>query len=228
MRMDKVSCIIPAYNEAPRIAGVLRAVVGHPLVAEVLVIDDCSRDDTANVVNGFNDVRFIRQPVNMGKSSAIARGITEAKSDFLLFLDADLVGLTPDDISRLIEPIHSGKADISLSLRRNTVGFWRWIGLDYLSGERVFSKQLVANHVQEIARLPGFGLEVFLNRLCIKKRLRFAVVDWPNVDSPWKYKKQGWWQGIQSEFRMNWQIVKTISPFGPFYQVFKIMGLKVK
>lgn len=46
-RALSISCIIPAYNEAPRIGAVLDAVLGHPLIDEVIVIDDGSTDGTA-------------------------------------------------------------------------------------------------------------------------------------------------------------------------------------
>ena len=63
-----LSCIIPAYNEAPRIAAVLAVVLDHPLIGEVLVVDDGSSDGTAEVAEaagqGHAKLRVLRQSQN--------------------------------------------------------------------------------------------------------------------------------------------------------------------
>ena len=51
--VTELSCIIPAYNEAPRIAAVLEAVLAHPLITEVIVVDDGSQDNTAEVAERY-------------------------------------------------------------------------------------------------------------------------------------------------------------------------------
>ena len=60
--MIGVSCVIPAYNEAARIAGVLEAVTRHPLINEVIVVDDGSTDETPNVVAKFRQVDLYQRP----------------------------------------------------------------------------------------------------------------------------------------------------------------------
>ena len=56
---ERVSCIIPVYNEALRIGGVLAAVVGHSLIAEVIVVDDASTDDTASIAGAFAGLKLL-------------------------------------------------------------------------------------------------------------------------------------------------------------------------
>ena len=73
--MPNVSCIIPVYNEKPRIANVLKAVVGHPLIHEVVVVDDGSNDGTEDLVKQFSGVKLIRHEVNKGKTQAVVTGI---------------------------------------------------------------------------------------------------------------------------------------------------------
>src|SRR5882724_76236 len=111
--MIKISCLIPAYNEEPRIKGILSIVVANPLVDEVLVVDDCSKDGTVNVVKGmlaeFPKIRLIVQEKNGGKSQAICRGIRESKGAYLMFIDADLIGVTEQNLSDLISPVISGQ-----------------------------------------------------------------------------------------------------------------------
>src|SRR3989338_9641304 len=97
----KISCIIPAYNEGVRIKNVLRAVYKHPLIDEVIVVDDGSKDNTKDIVKEFEGIKLIIQE-NKGKSQAVAAGVSQAEGDLLFFLDADLIGLTPKNISGLI------------------------------------------------------------------------------------------------------------------------------
>ena len=141
--MKKISCIIPAYNEGKRIASVLDIVIGHPLISEVIVVDDGSSDDTRDVVARYSSIKLIALEKNGGKSAAIVEGVRQAENELILFLDADLSGLSANALSSLIEPVQSGKADVSISLRHNSPLQWRLMGLDYISGERVFSKNFL-------------------------------------------------------------------------------------
>lgn len=226
--MIKISCIIPAYNEASRIGNVLEIVSTHALIDEVIVVDDGSSDGIKEIVGAFKNVRLITHAKNRGKSAAVHTGINASTGEFLLFLDADLIGLTEENITGLLTPVLQGRADMSLSLRGNTPKPWRMIGLDYISGERVFPKQIIANHVDEILKLPGFGLEVFLNRLVIRHHSRIAVVHWPNVESPYKHRKYGLWKGLKRDVGMIRDIFRTVSPLGPLYQIAYMLNARVK
>ena len=78
----RLSCIVPAYNEAPRIAAVLKAALATPEIDEVIMVDDGSSDGTAEVAEALAEatkLRVIRQPENAGKTRAVARGVAEAR-----------------------------------------------------------------------------------------------------------------------------------------------------
>jgi glycosyltransferase involved in cell wall biosynthesis len=228
--MKRVSCIIPAYNEAPRIANVLDAVRNHPLVSEILVIDDGSTDGTREIIDAADGVMLIPLPQNGGKSAAVAEGIRLATGDLIFLLDADLTGITPESITALIQPVVDGAADMSISLRGNTPLPWRMIGLDYISGERVFSKAFIAPLLGGLSSLHGFGLEVYLNRHLIKQRGRIAVVWWPRVASAFKHTEgQAWYHfGIKKDFiRMAFLVLKTIPPWEAAWQVVQMLRLKI-
>jgi len=98
-----VSVVVPAYNEASRISAVLTPLVDCASVDEVIVVDDGSDDGTAKVAQGFRDVQVISLPQNRGKAAALDEGVSQARNETLLFLDADLVGLTEGHVQRLIE-----------------------------------------------------------------------------------------------------------------------------
>lgn len=226
--MLKVSCIIPSYNEELRIGAVLQVVYKHPLIDEVIVVDDGSKDRTQAVVKNFKGVQLIIHEKNKGKSQTVVDGIMQSKGDTIFLLDADLIGLTPKDISDLIEPVLLQKADISISLRKNSPWIARRFGLDFISGERVFSRELIKDYLNEMQKLPHFGLEVYLNKLVIKNKYRIKVVFLKDVISPWPNKKKGSVLGLKSFFLMILDILRTISIFEAVRQFVKMSFLKVK
>jgi glycosyltransferase involved in cell wall biosynthesis len=222
-----VSCIIPAYNEACRIGEVLAVTTAHALIDEVIAVDDGSTDNTANIISQFEKARLIVLEQNTGKSGAICAGIRQSTGEFLVFLDADLIGLTANDVTNLLLPVLSGCADASISLRGDALLPWRTIGLDYLSGERMLRRDLLAEHVDIIARLPGFGLETYLNDLLVRRSARIKSVWWEGVGHVYKARKYGLWNGITGEARMLMNIVETISLAGTAQQIVALYRLKV-
>lgn len=224
--MNKISCIIPAYNEESRIKTVLDVVVLHPLIHEVIVVDDASKDNTRGVIETFSSIRKIFQPINRGKSFAISTGIKASTGDFLFFLDADLTNLTAQNVSDLITPVVNNQADVSISLRNYK--FWKMVGLDPLSGERVLPKKLLLEKCEEIEALPPFGLEVFFNRIIIKNHLKVKIVLWKNVMSPLKSQKYGMLAGIKGDISMLKDIFRVISPVEAILQVTRMLKQKIK
>lgn len=212
----RLSCLVPAYNEGPRIGRVLDVALATPDIDEVIVIDDGSQDDTVAVAEDLAArhpaLRVLRQPENGGKTRAVARGVAEASGTHLLLLDSDLLGLTPNALIALMAPVADGRAGMSISLRGNAPAPWRWIGLDYISGERVLPRALLADRLDALDALPRFGLEVFMNSIWIDQNSPLAIVPWPEVSSPLKSAKQGGWPGILSDVKMLGDIFGTVSP----------------
>ncbi len=214
----KISCIIPTYNEEPRIGVVLDAVTSCSLVDEIIVIDDCSTDNTSTLMSKYPRVTYIKLPVNQGKSKAVCHGIKSATGDIIFFLDADLMNLKSDNISDLLEPVISGYVDMSISLQDTYPTHDKIspkIGLDHLSGERAFHKKIIMPYLEEISRLPGFGLETFINKLIVKNKYSIQVVHWDNVLSPlkaYKYNLKGHFVDFKDYIKMWKAIFKVASP----------------
>lgn len=225
--MIKVSCIIATYNEKERIGAVLNVICKHPLIDEIIVVDDGSTDNTASVLSNFSNIKVLTYPKNMGKSFAVMTGLKESKGEFITLIDADLVGLTEENVTNLINPVLENYADITISLRKNAPIFWRMIGLDYISGERTFRKSMLDKEYESLTRIPKFGLEVFMNQIVIKNRYRIKIASWPNVYSPEKYKKHGLKEGIVGEIGMFADIFKTVSFWGAVNEIIKMTKLKV-
>lgn len=210
MTRPTVACLIPAHDEAARIAGVLEAVLDHPLLTQVLVVDDGSTDGTAARAASLG-APVLRLERNGGKTAAIAAGAERLESDLVLMLDSDLLGLTAEAVTRLLEPVLAGRAEVSISLRGNAPLAWRALGIDYISGERVLPRRMLAD-AAALRRLPRFGLEVHLNRLWLAERCRVAVVRWPEVASPAKMRKHGVWRGLAGDAGMLRDIFHAVPP----------------
>ena len=106
----KISCVIPAYNESKNIIKVIGKVL--PLVDEVIIIDDCSSDNTYELAKTMN-VIALRHPINRGQGAALQTGDEYALShgaDIIVHFDAD-DQFKAEEIKTLIAPIINGEAD---------------------------------------------------------------------------------------------------------------------
>jgi glycosyltransferase involved in cell wall biosynthesis len=223
-----ISCIICAYNEADRIENILHAVVDHPLLSEIIVVNDGSTDSTSSLLSTYATVRTISYSPNRGKTYALGRGIQETTGELVMLLDADLSGVSSEDISRLAAPVLSGIADVSISLRRNSLGIYRFIKLDFVSGERVIPRSLANTLMESSAKLPRWSGEAFMNKLIIQHKLRIAVVAWPTVFNIRKYVKAGRKAGLREEARMIRDALQTTGVLGSVTQNIQLLRLKVK
>jgi glycosyltransferase involved in cell wall biosynthesis len=159
--INLLSCVICAYNEEARIADVLSVATGHSLLGEVIVVDDGSIDGTSARVAAFESVKLIRNVRNRGKSWSMARGIGAARFEHVMLLDADLSGLRAGHLDDLARPVLSGWADVTLSMRGDS--FYRILGVDFVSGERVLPRSLFADALDQLAETSCWGAEIFIN-----------------------------------------------------------------
>lgn len=103
------SVVIPALNEAARIAEVVRFARADAATAEVIVIDDSSIDDTATLARGAG-ARVLTSSM-LGKGASMRDGVAAAQQGLLVYLDGDLAGLRPGLITDLCRPLVAGEAD---------------------------------------------------------------------------------------------------------------------
>ncbi len=105
----QVTVVIPALNEAARIAEVVAYALADPATAEVIVVDDSSLDDTARLAAAAG-ARVITSTM-LGKGRSMLDGLQVAAHDLIAYLDGDLSGLRPNIISDLTTPLAQDRAD---------------------------------------------------------------------------------------------------------------------
>ncbi len=114
----QLSVIVASYNEEKNIAGTIKRIAKAVPEAEILVIDDGSKDATSKMAKGtgLKNLRVIRYTPNRGKGYATQVGIDNAKGDIMAQIDADCQFL-PEELPKLVKPITEGKADIVFGSR---------------------------------------------------------------------------------------------------------------
>lgn len=222
----KISCIVPVYNEASRVGEVLDVLVGHELLNEVIVVNDGSTDDSGEILKKREGIRLISYEKNRGKSHAMRVGLEEAKNEWVMTIDSDLKGLNGENIKSLILSVINHGADLAMTLRKNSLGIFKFFKLDFVSGERIFRKNIIKD-LNDLEKLPGFGLEAFLNKIIIENKMKFVVVNWPNVITPRKSVKFGFLAGVKGDFEMILQIRSVIGLFGILKQFWKMYLLRI-
>ncbi|MFY9279838.1 MAG: glycosyltransferase family 2 protein [Caldicoprobacterales bacterium] len=207
----KVAVIIPAYNEEKSIGLVLSVVTQIPEITEIVVVNDGSTDKTSQIALSFG-VRIIEFHENQGKSLALRAGVMSTTSPIVLFLDADLIGLTQELVKDMILPIIHGYADMTLGIfcsGRSVTDLAQKIA-PYLTGQRAM-KRWVLDRLDLEDWQTGFGIEMAITRLAKNSDLRIMKVPLPNVTHAMKEEKMGLVKGVAARAKMYWEIIKQLS-----------------
>ena len=140
----KLSIVIPVYNEESTIEEIVRRVREAPigdLEREIVMVNDCSTDDSARKLDELadaDDVRVFHHEVNRGKGAALRTAFANVTGDVVLIQDADLE-YDPREYPRLIQPILEGKADVVYGSRftggdsHRVLYYWHSVGNRFLT-----------------------------------------------------------------------------------------------
>lgn len=212
--LRSLSIVIPAYNEEQRLPATLRAIASYVETkqldfVELLVVDDGSRDRTAEVVRqaaaADARIRLLQNPGNRGKGYAVRHGMQQARGEWVLFTDADL-SAPIEDFDRLEDAVQRENADGAIGSRavdrslvlKHQPPFREFSGRvfnlamrlvtglpyrDTQCGFKLFRRD-VAQCVAARQRSDGFGFDVEI--LYIAKKHGFRILEvpvrWANVE----------------------------------------------
>lgn len=206
----KVAAILPAYNEADRVARVLAAVRGCARIDEVIVVDDGSTDDTAAVASAVDGVRLVKLEQNRGKGGAMVVGAASTDADVLVFIDADLQGLSSTHVDILVAPVADGRVNMTIGKFRGGRRLTDWSQriAPNISGQRAITRE-VFELIPDLA-VARFGVEMAITRYCRYHRVSCETVFLNGVTHPMKEEKLGLLKGWASRGRMYYQILRIM------------------
>lgn len=195
----KLSIVIPCYNEEKTLKIIVERVIKFKeLAKEIIIVDDCSTDNSRKIINELSDlhteIKAIFLEKNQGKGSALKKGFEEVSGDIVLIQDADLE-YDPKDYSALIKPFINTDADVVYGSR--FMGgefvrlhfFWHYVAnklltfttnivtnlnmSDMETGYKLFKKSVIKSiNIKE----KSFGIEPEITVKLAKKKYIFYEV----------------------------------------------------
>ena len=215
----KLSVLLPVFNEERDLQECLDRVLASPVTSEVIAVDDCSTDATAQILNRYHDPRLkiICHEQNRGKGGAIQTALEYATGDVVIIQDAD-TEYDPCDYAKLLEPLIQGHADVVYGARDLstqplighlgnkflTIATNLLVGTQLTDMETCYKVVPTALMCELHLRSRGFEVEPEITAKLAKRRVRFAEV---HVSySPRRHAKK--LNRFRDGFRSLWALIK--------------------
>lgn len=224
----RLSVVIPVYNEEKTLRVLVDKVRQVPIRKELLLIDDCSKDRTRDVLKAleaeggqddFNKIRIFFHDVNQGKGAALKTGFSHVEGDIVIIQDADLE-YDPAEYPRLLQPIVENKADVVFGSRflgdqaHRVLYFWHYLGNRFLTTlsncftnlnlsdmetcYKVFRRSVIDEITPKLVQ-KRFGFEPEITARVARRRLRVFETSVSYAGRTYaEGKKIGWRDGFKA------------------------------
>ncbi|MFC2061470.1 glycosyltransferase family 2 protein [Elusimicrobiota bacterium] len=219
--MNKLSVVIPVYNEEKTVKDILDKVLEVEINKELIVVDDGSSDSTPRILRSIDHphIRIFIKEKNEGKASAVRYGIDKARGDYILIQDADLE-YDPADYQGLVEPLIAGEADAvygnRFPLGRKNMFFKQWAANKFLTvltnvlffgniGDMETCYKIIPTQLLRSLQLEEekFGIEAEVTAKLLKQKVRIKNV-------PIKYMGRSYQEGKKIGFKDAIAAVKIL------------------
>ncbi len=209
------SCIVPLYNERPRVIEVLSAISQVSVVSEIICVDDGSTDGAYREIHQrFPHIVLLKHEKNKGKAQAVKTGLKHVSKENILLIDSDLLHLTHDDIERSIKIYELNNLDCLLLCTKPLftidVLLRKTIRLPHLmTGSRIVKTNDLKRVFRE-SSVGNYGLEIRENKYLLdnNKLVAYTNISALNV---LKMRKVGLSQGLYEDYFMWRQIFSHVN-----------------
>ncbi len=206
IKKSVVAAIVVAYNEEPTISAIVKALVDSTLFRDVIVISDGSTDGTADEARAAGATLVHQLPWKHGKGAAMMHGVSHTDTPILFFADADLLGLTPDHLKRILRPVLAGTLAMCVGLRdRGPILMKISAHLPLIGGERAMRRNVFEDIPDNF--MQGFMVESALNYYCRSHHLPYGTVELPGLHIRRKMQKVGFWKGLKEYLHMWREVI---------------------
>ena len=214
--MKNVGVVIPAWNEEHDIQLVLDTVGPVEWLSQIVVVDDGSEDQTQKVAvecaKNYSNMIVEHLPTNQGKGAAMLVGVRlmDQEIDTIIFLDADLIGLSAEHLHKLYQPVKEKQCEMSVAIFKD--GYWR-TDLSQRFAPNLNGQRCLPRRAAEQALAPlvdsGYGVEIGMTLFARRNNWRIHYVCWEGMTHDMKENKLGWREGYRVRAMMYQQILVT-------------------